>query len=128
VRRLYIFTALGVGLLATALISIAVISPETLNNILDPDRIEVVNVRWGKQISEVEIWINFTVFNHGEDKIELDVPSFALATYEGDDYNVIDKRKWHLLHGENEILMIGRTIFSKYRLMIEDNILWEGII
>jgi len=128
VRRLYIFTAIGVGLLATALISVATFSPETLNNILDPNRIEVVNARWGNQISETERWINFTIYNHGENKTESDAPVFALGAYEDDDYNVIDKRKWHLLHGENEILMIGCTTFSKYQLMVEGNILWEGTI
>jgi len=130
VRRLYIFTALGVGLLATALISVATFSPETLNNILDPDRIEVVNVRWGNQISETERWINFTIHNHGEDTTSSeDGPIFKLEGYfQIEKWQIIDERRWCLQHGQNEIIMMGRTTVSKYRLNVDDETIWEETI
>lgn len=130
-RRLYILSVIGIVLLATVLVGVAVFSPETINNILDPERIEVVNARWGNMVNrtyepEDAIWINFTIFNYGKDKIELDVPTFKLAAYIGSDYSVIDTRRCTLQHGENEIMMMGRTFLSDYQLKVNGYVIWEG--
>jgi len=88
-----------------------------------------VNVRWGKQISEVEIWINFSIHNYGDDRIsKVDAPIFTLALYDyvTRTYEVVDKRICSVYHGENEVRMRGTIGKYRYRLFVDDEKIWEG--
>jgi len=94
-------------------------------------KMEVTNVEWTDKIDvvydpEVVRWLNFTVFNHGENATPRDPTTVKLEAYDDGSYRPTDQRTMILVHGINNLILRASTKLSKYRLFVNDATIWEG--